>query len=193
MSGIVPPLRVGGTPEIVERRYASCKLHRPRADEFRRRAGRRRGGFPGAVRFAVCEPRRSPARGRAGRGEGGAGGGAARLQALRDRAAAAAADAREDPLHRHQLRQPQRRFQRSRRAEISQHVLPPSRLLRRRRAAAGASESVRAARLRGRDRHGDRPRGPSRAQGPRPRLHPGLHAVQRGHACATGCATASST
>ena len=34
----------------------------------------------------------------------------------------------ENPLHRHQLRQPQRRLRRRRGAEISQHVLPRARL-----------------------------------------------------------------
>ncbi len=141
--GIVPAVRAGAGRRDRGAGDASCKLHCPWARELWRGGGRwRRRSAHAAGRWTICNADRCHpsrrARRRARRGRRRAGG----FPPHRDRAIAAGADAGKDPLHRHQLRQPQCRLQRSQCPEISKHVLSAPGFAGRLRPGAGAPQGI---------------------------------------------------
>ena len=129
----------------------------------------------------VFDPARGLSRPGARSGQGRQCRRAAGHAACRSRASAAASGAGEDSLHRHQLPEPRARLRLRRAAEISEHVLPGAEFGGRQRPKADPAENLRAARLRGRDRAGDRPRVQTRAERERARRDRRADAVQRGH------------
>ena len=84
--------------------------------------------------------------------------------------AAAGAGRRENPVHRGELRQPRRRADAAGgndRGQVSEHVLQAAELASSAQPADPAAAGIRAARIRGRDRAGDRQDRPAHPEGPR--------------------------
>ena len=134
--------------QILESSDEACELHRPWAEEFRRRAKAMAWSISshGSARVlrasSICcardalEVASAPLTGRARRFYAGGNG-----------MAAAAAGAGENPVHRHQLRQPQCRLRRYRGAKISEHVFPRSPARWSASTVIGAADGIRATRL----------------------------------------------
>ena len=187
------PSRPPAGPAMPGNSHETCKLQSARAGQFRAGGRGRRGRSEDAAGPAIRERARPAARRRARHRARSGARGARRFPATRGGIAAAGADAGENPLRRHQLRQPQRRFRRSRAAEISQPVLPRARLAGRASAADRAAARIRATRLRSRDRAGDRPRKAAASRRARRSSMSRASCCATRAPCATGCATANST